>query len=169
MGKFAGMDNRNPILRMLIPSKSLIIWTLVVLFITMCIDIATPLFSQVFVDGIITHKHPEWELPVSILLVIFLIISVLNVFVGYYTKRALQTKYQIKLCSSLFWHAIRMPVQVFGKITPSDFSVRFNNGNMTFARRHQAQAKRIQAQLGRVQSIYSARESAVRLYKALGM
>lgn len=134
MGKFAGMDNRNPILRMLIPSKSLIIWTLVVLFITMCIDIATPLFSQVFVDGIITHKHPEWELPVSILLVIFLIISVLNVFVGYYTKRALQTKYQIKLCSSLFWHAIRMPVQVFGKITPSDFSVRFNNGNMTFAR-----------------------------------
>ncbi len=119
---------------MLLPSKPLIIWTVAVLFVTMCIDIATPLFSQVFVDGIITHKHPEWETPVSILIVIFIIISVLNVAVGYYKKRVIRTKYLIKAFSSMFWHALRLPVQTFGSISPGDFGARFTSGNITFSR-----------------------------------
>lgn len=119
---------------MLLPTKPLIVWTVAVLFVTMCIDIATPLFSQVFVDGIITHKHPEWEAPVSILLVIFIIISIANVTVGYYKKRVLRTKYLIKIFSSMFWHALRLPVQTFGKLSPGEFGVRFNNGNITFSR-----------------------------------
>lgn len=119
---------------MLAPAKPLVLWALVVLFITMCLDIATPLFSQVFVDSLITHKHPEWETPVSILLAIILVISLLNVFFGYYRKRGLQSKYQIKQASTLFWHALRLPVRAFGIMSPSDFSVRFNNGNMTFVR-----------------------------------
>lgn len=58
----------------------------------------------------ITHKHPEWETPVAILLAIFIAISVLNVLVGYYEKRVLRTKYLIKVFSSMFWHALRLPV-----------------------------------------------------------
>lgn len=119
---------------MLLPAKPLIVWTVAVLFVTMCIDIATPLFSQVFVDGIITHKHPEWETPVSILLVLFIIISIANVTVGYYKKRVLRTKYLIKIFSSMFWHALRLPVQTFGSISPGDFGARFTSGNITFSR-----------------------------------
>lgn len=128
------MKNQSPIVRMLLPAKPLVIWAVVVLFITMCISIATPLFSQVLVDGIITHKHPEWETPVSILLAIILVISVTNVFLGHYKKRAMQSKYQVRQASSLFWHALRLPIGVFSRMSPSDFNVRFNNGNMTFAR-----------------------------------
>lgn len=119
---------------MLLPTKPLIVWTVAVLFVTMCIDIATPLFSQVFVDGIITHKHPEWETPVSILLVLFIIISIANVTVGYYKKRVLRTKYLIKIFSSMFWHALRLPVQTFGQMSPGDFEARFTSGDITFAR-----------------------------------
>lgn len=125
---------KSPILRMLLPTGPLVAWTVAVLFVTMCIDIATPLFSQVLVDGIITHKHPEWETPVAILLAIFIAISVLNVLVGYYEKRVLRTKYLIKVFSSMFWHALRLPVQTFGHISPGDFGARFTSGNITFSR-----------------------------------
>ena len=128
------MKRQNPILRLLAPAKPLVLWTVGILFVTMCLDIATPLFSQVFVDSIITHKHPEWETPMMILLTTILVISLVNVFCGYYRKRALQAKYLIKQTSNLFWHTLRLPVQAFGKMSPSDFTVRYNNGNMTFVR-----------------------------------
>ena len=128
------MSSRNPILRLLAPAKPLVIWTLAVLAVTTFINLAAPVFSQVFVDSIITHKHPEWEAPVTILLVIILTVSVVNVFCGYYKKRALQAKYTVNQASGLFWHAIRLPVQAFGKMSPSDFILRLNNGNITFAR-----------------------------------
>lgn len=100
----------------------------------MFIDIATPLFSQVFVDSIITHKHPEWETPVAILLVILLAISLANVFFGYWMQRKMSVKYRIDFTSKLFWHALRLPVQAYGKMSPSDFLVRYNNGDITFTR-----------------------------------
>lgn len=128
------LKSRNPILRLLAPAKPLVIWTLAVLAVTTFINLAAPVFSQVFVDSIITHKHPEWEAPVTILLVIILTVSVVNVFCGYYKKRALQAKYTVNQASGLFWHAIRLPVQAFGKMSPSDFILRLNNGNITFAR-----------------------------------
>ena len=128
------MIKRNPILRMLTPARPLVLWTVGVLFVTMCLDIASPLFSQVFVDSIITHKHPEWETPMVLLLALILVISIVNVFCGYYKKRAMQSKYLINQTSTLFWHALRLPVQAFGKLSPSDFIVRFNNGNITFFR-----------------------------------
>lgn len=128
------MTKQNPILRMLAPARPLVLWTVGVLFVTMCLDIAAPLFSQVFVDSIITHKHPEWETPMSLLLVLILVISLVNVFCGYYKKRALQSKYLINQNTHLFWHALRLPMQAFAKLSPSDFIVRSNNGNMTFAR-----------------------------------
>lgn len=128
------MNKQNPILRLLAPAGPLVLWTVAILLVTLCLNIAAPLFSQVFVDSIITHKHPEWETPMSILLVIILVISLVNVFFGYYRKRALQAKYLIKQTSTLFWHTLRLPVQAFGKLSPSDFIVRYNNGNMTFAR-----------------------------------
>lgn len=125
---------KNPILRMLAPAKPLVFWTVAVLLITMSIDIATPLFSQVFVDGIITHKHPEWETPVSILIAVFFVISIVNVAVEYYKKRVLRTKYQTKVISSMFWHMLRLPVQAFGQIPPGDFVARLDRGYLTFAR-----------------------------------
>lgn len=78
------MNRQNPILRLLAPAKPLVLWTAGVLLVTLCLDIATPLFSQVFVDSIITHKHPEWETPMMILLVVILVISLVNVFFGYH-------------------------------------------------------------------------------------
>lgn len=128
------MKKQNPLLRLLAPAGPLVLWTAGVLFVTMCLDISAPLFSQVFADSIITHKHPEWETPMSLLLVLILVISMVNVFYGYYKKRAMQPKYLINQTSTLFWHALRLPVQAFGKLSPSDFIVRFNNGNITFFR-----------------------------------
>lgn len=128
------MRPHNPLVRMYANAHTLVIWTLVVLFITMFIDIAIPLFSQVFVDSIITHKHPEWETPLAILLIFIFLISLANVFFGYYFSRKLLTKYRMDFNSRVFWHAIRLPIQVFGRISPSDFIERYNKGDITFSK-----------------------------------
>lgn len=124
----------NPIHRLLDNSRPLIFWTVAILLVTMFVDIVTPLFSQVFVDSIITHKHPEWELPLAVLLIMVLCISLSNVFFGYYTQKKLEKKYRIDLDSRFFWHALRLPMSAFRNMTPSDLIVRFYNGNMTYLR-----------------------------------
>ena len=128
------MNKQNPILRLLAPAGPLVLWTVAILLVTLCLNIAAPLFSQVFVDSIITHKHPEWEAPMSILLVVILLISLVNAFFGSYQRRTLRAKYLINQASTLFWHALRLPVQSYGTMSPSDFIVRYNNGNITFVR-----------------------------------
>lgn len=126
------MQKRNPILRMLSNSGPLVAWTSGVLFVAMFVDIATPLFSQIFVDSIITHRHPEWESPVAILLAIILVISLVNVFFGYFYTRLLTNKYKVDFASRLFWHALRIPVQAYSTMSPSDFNERYSRGFVAY-------------------------------------
>lgn len=126
------MRKRNPIIRMLDKSGPLIAWSSAVLFIAMFVDIATPLFSQVFIDSIITHKHPEWETPVAILLAVVLVISLVNVFFGQFKTRMLTNKYKINFASRMFWHALRIPVQAYSTMSPSDFSDRYAKGFVAY-------------------------------------
>lgn len=124
---------RSPLLRMFENAKPLIVWRFVVLFIAMCISIATPLFSQVFVDSIITHKHPEWEVPMVVMLSLILVISLLNVFFGQYYSKKLLIKYRIEYASRTFWHALRLPMGEYGRMSVDDIINRYTKGEITFS------------------------------------
>lgn len=144
------MQKRNPIFRMFANAGPLVIWTSAVLFVAMFVDIATPLFSQIFVDSIITHKHPEWEMPVAIVLAIVLAISLANVFFGHYKARLLSDKYKIDYSSRLFWHALRMPVQAYGTMSPSDFIERYSRGYILY---HQMVSKLLPSVVSLIQIV----------------
>ncbi|MBP9991967.1 MAG: ATP-binding cassette domain-containing protein [Bacteroidales bacterium] len=121
----------NPIVRILKPAGSLLAWTVVVLFLTMAVDIAIPLFSQVFVDSIITNRHPEWQEPMIITLAIVVLVSFASVLFGVSFKRRVTLKYYIFVATRLFWHALRLQVNALSHYSPGNIVARIKSGYST--------------------------------------
>lgn len=121
----------NPILRILKPAKNLVIWTIIVLFLTMAVEIAIPLFSQVFVDSIITDKHPEWQEPMAITLAIVVLVSFVSVLFGVSFKRRVTLKYYINVATRIFWHYLRLPVSILSSYSPGNLVSRIKSGYST--------------------------------------
>ena len=75
--------------------------------------LASPVFNQIFLDDILTGKHPDWMTKLCIAMAISLVLS------GFMTwlRSIVLTKWQEKLTladsSSFFWHVIRLPLQFF--------------------------------------------------------
>lgn len=116
---------------MLKPAKSLALWTVIVLLLTMVVEIAIPLFSQVFVDSIITNKHPEWQEPMIILLIIVVLVSFASVLFGVSFKRRVTLKYYINVATRTFWHFLRLPVEVLSRYSPGNLVSRIKSGYST--------------------------------------
>ena len=75
--------------------------------------LAAPVFSQIFLDDILTNKHPDWMVTLCIAMTIcFMVSAVLT-----WLRAALLTRWQRKLTladsSSFFWHLLRLPMQFF--------------------------------------------------------
>lgn len=118
-------------MRILKPAGSLLAWTVVVLFLTMAVDIAIPLFSQVFVDSIITNRHPEWQEPMIITLAIVVLVSFASVLFGVSFKRRVTLKYYIFVATRLFWHALRLQVNALSHYSPGNIVARIKSGYST--------------------------------------
>lgn len=118
-------------MRILKPTRSLLAWTVVVLFLTMAVDIAIPLFSQVFVDSIITNRHPEWQEPMIITLAIVVLVSFASVLFGVSFKRRVTLKYYIFVATRLFWHALRLQVNALSHYSPGNIVARIKSGYST--------------------------------------
>lgn len=118
-------------MRILKPTGNLLAWTVVVLFLTMAVDIAIPLFSQVFVDSIITNRHPEWQEPMIITLAIVVLVSFASVLFGVSFKRRVTLKYYIFVATRLFWHALRLQVNALSHYSPGNIVARIKSGYST--------------------------------------
>ena len=75
--------------------------------------LASPVFSQIFLDDILTRKHPDWMFNFMLAMTIsFLICGTMN-----WLQAVILTRWQRKLTladsSSFFWHLLRLPMQFF--------------------------------------------------------
>lgn len=122
------MQKTNPILRMLRQAKPLILWTVITVFLLIMVEIAIPLFSQVFVDSIITDKHPEWQEPMIITLSAVVAVSFATILFGVSFRRRIVLKHLISLSTKTFWHYLRLPISAFSKFSPGDLISRFKSG-----------------------------------------
>lgn len=122
------MTDSKPILRLLQPARKLIVITAAVALVTLGINLALPLFTQVFADSIISDKHPEWQEPMSLLLSTIFVISVLLIAFTVVFKRRLQLKFLIEKSSDYFWSAIRLPMESFAKYGAGSLLARYSSG-----------------------------------------
>ena len=75
--------------------------------------LASPIFNQIFMDEIITGKHPEWVFSFFLAMTLsFLLTAAIS-----FLRSIILTRWQRKLTlsdfSSYFWHMLRLPMQFF--------------------------------------------------------
>jgi NHLM bacteriocin system ABC transporter peptidase/ATP-binding protein len=75
--------------------------------------LASPVFSQIFLDDILTKKHPDWMFNFCLAMTVsFIVCGVMT-----WLQAVILTRWQRKLTladsSSFFWHLLRLPMQFF--------------------------------------------------------
>ena len=75
--------------------------------------LASPVFSQIFLDDILTRKHPDWMFNFMLAMTVsFLVSGIMS-----WLQAVILTRWQRKLTladsSSFFWHLLRLPMEFF--------------------------------------------------------
>ena len=88
------------------------------------IGIVTPLFSQVFMDNILSGKNPDWFKP---FMVAFLAVMGMNILTAW-LKGIYMRKYNVAMAidanSNFFWHVLRLPMDFFSQRYVGDLILR---------------------------------------------
>ena len=88
------------------------------------IGIVTPLFSQVFMDNILSGKNPDWFKP---FMVAFLTVMGMNILTAW-LKGIYMRKYNVAMAidanSNFFWHVLRLPMDFFSQRYVGDLILR---------------------------------------------
>lgn len=88
--------------------------------------LASPVFSQIFLDDILTKKHPDWMFNFCLAMTVsFVVCGVMT-----WLQAVILTRWQKKLTladsSSFFWHLLRLPMQFFNQRFAGEVASRVN-------------------------------------------
>ena len=88
--------------------------------------LASPVFSQIFLDEILTRKHPDWMFNFCLAMTLnFVICGVMT-----WLQAVILTRWQRKLTladsSRFFWHLLRLPIQFFNQRFAGEVASRVN-------------------------------------------
>jgi len=88
--------------------------------------LASPVFSQIFLDDILTKKHPDWMFNFMLAMTVsFLVCGTMN-----FLQAVILTRWQRKLTladsSKFFWHLLRLPMQFFNQRYAAEVASRVN-------------------------------------------
>lgn len=100
-----------------------------VLILELCAIIpglASPVMSQIFMDDILTKKHPDWMTNFCIAMVASFIISGVMSFLRAVVLTEWQRKITLADSSSYFWHLLRLPMQFFHQRYAAEVAGRVN-------------------------------------------
>ena len=97
----------------LMQDKWAVLFVLLLGFCTIIPGLASPIFQQVFIDDILTKKHPDWMFNLCVgMTAAFMISGVMS-----WLRAVVLTYWQRKLTladsSSFFWHVLKLPMQFF--------------------------------------------------------
>ena len=88
--------------------------------------LAAPVFSQIFLDDILTRKHPDWMFNFCLAMTFsFVITGVMT-----WLQAVILTRWQRKLTladsAKFFWHLLRLPIQFFNQRFAGEVASRVN-------------------------------------------
>ncbi len=89
---------------------------LFVLLLGLCAIIpglASPVFQQVFIDDILTKKHPDWMFNLCVGMTAAFIVSGVMAWLRAVVLTFWQRKITLADSSSFFWHVLKLPMQFF--------------------------------------------------------
>ncbi|MBS7525362.1 NHLP family bacteriocin export ABC transporter peptidase/permease/ATPase subunit [Fusibacter paucivorans] len=84
-------------------------------FVLAGITMATPLFSKLFMDYVLSKQHPEWLLPLMGAMFFAMCFQLLVHAVQDYYLMKLQGKLAIAASTNFLWHILHLPVDFFSQ------------------------------------------------------
>ncbi len=102
---------------------------LFVMIIGLCMIIpglAMPVISQVFIDDVLTNKHPDWASKIYLALIGAIVINCVMNYLRSYILTVWQKKLTLADSTSFFWHLIRLPIQFFQQRNSAEVASRIN-------------------------------------------
>ncbi|MCR5833984.1 MAG: NHLP family bacteriocin export ABC transporter peptidase/permease/ATPase subunit [Selenomonadaceae bacterium] len=75
--------------------------------------LASPVFSQIFLDDILTKKHPDWMFNFCLAMTFSFIISGVMTWLQAVILTRWQRKLTLADSAKFFWHLLRLPIQFF--------------------------------------------------------
>lgn len=107
-------------------NKTAVIFILLLNFGMIIPGLASPVFSQIFLDDILTKKHPDWMFNFMMAMTVsFLVCGAMN-----FLQAVILTRWQRKLTladsSKFFWHLLRLPMQFFNQRYAAEVASRVN-------------------------------------------
>ena len=103
--------------------------TLFVMILGLCMvvpGLASPVFSQIFLDEILTNKHPEWLFNLCAAMIGALILSCAMTFMRSVILTIWQKKLTLADSSKFFWHLVRLPIQFFHQRNAGEIASRIS-------------------------------------------
>ena len=97
----------------LLHDKWALLFILFLEFFAIIPGLASPVFNQIFMDEIITKKHPEWIFNFCLAMTISFILTGAISLLRLIILTRWQRKLTIADSSSYFWHLLRLPMQFF--------------------------------------------------------
>lgn len=88
--------------------------------------LASPVMSQIFMDDILTKKHPDWMTNFCIAMTAAFLIQGVMSFLRAVVLTEWQRKITLADSSSYFWHLLRLPMQFFHQRYAAEVAGRVN-------------------------------------------
>ena len=88
------------------------------------VGIATPLFSQVFMDDILSGKNPDWFKPFMAAFIAVIGVNILTAWLRGIYQRKYNAAMAIDANSNFFWHLLRLPMDFFSQRYVGDLILR---------------------------------------------
>ena len=91
------------------------------------IGIVTPLFSQIFMDDILSGKNPHWFKPFMFAFLAVIGVNFLTEMLKGIYSRKYNAAMAIEANSGFFWHLLRLPMEFFSQRYVGDLILRQNS------------------------------------------
>ena len=104
---------------------------LVVYVIGDAISLLPPLFQQVFTDSIITHKNPEWFMPLVIIYILLFVLELAAWISLSIQRKKDSAKLGITMSSRYLWSVLRLPMAMFARFSPGELVARYTGNAKT--------------------------------------
>ncbi len=88
--------------------------------------LASPVFSQIFLDDILTKKHPDWMFNFCLAMTVSWVVCGVMTWLQAVILTRWQKKLTLADSSSFFWHLLRLPMQFFNQRFAGEVASRVN-------------------------------------------
>ena len=99
----------------LLKDKWAAVFLIIIGLISLLPQLASPVMSQIFLDDILTRRHPDWMTNLLIAMTLSFILSGVLSFLRSFCLTRWQQKLTLSDSSSFFWHLLRLPIDFFNQ------------------------------------------------------